>query len=152
MSVISWGKPRIRHAVSENGAPSGEYEDLDIPKQDTTELTTTAGDETTANEEGGGLVDVRFGASTYELTFEMFVKKGAADPFEDADGIISGEHAFQIVPEDASCVGIQIDRCALRREITYKAADGITYKYTAKCLKPKTGNTVKQLAGGSVVD
>lgn len=63
MSKLSWGKPTIRHKESENGAPknTGDWANLDTPKQDTTELTTTAGDEVTANEEGGAIVDVRFG-------------------------------------------------------------------------------------------
>lgn len=145
MSVLSWGKPTIKHAKSESGAATGTYTALDTPKQDTTTLTTTAGDEVQALEEGGGLVDVRYGASSYELAFEMFLKKGATDPFTDVDGVISGEFALQIVPEDKTCEGIQIDRCALRREIAYTAADGITYKYTAKCLKPATGNIIKPL-------
>lgn len=146
---LSWGKPTIRHKESENGAPkaTGDWTALDTPKQDTTELTTSAGDEVTANEEGGAIVDVRFGASTYELAFDLFEKKDntITDPFTDVDGVISGEHALQIVPEDASCKGIQIDRCVLRREIAYTAADGILYHYVAKCLKPASGNTVKPL-------
>lgn len=148
MSKLSWGKPTIRHKESENGAPksTGDWESLDTPKQDTTELTTTAGDEVTANEEGGAIVDVRFGASTYELAFDLFEKKGSTtDPFTDVDGVIAGEHALQIIPEDSACKGIQIDRCALRREIAYTAADGILYHYVARCLKPASGNTIKPL-------
>lgn len=151
MSVLSWGKNTLKHKASENGAPkSGEqWADLDTPKQDSTELTTNAGDEVTANEEGGALVDVRYGASSYELAFDHFLKKGATDPFTDVDGVIAGEHALQVVPEDTQCFGIQIDRCVLRREISYTAADGILYHYVAKCLKPASGNTVKPLVIGA---
>lgn len=151
MSKLSWGKPTIKHKVSENGAPktTGDWTELDTPKQDTTELTTTAGDEVTANEEGGAIVDVRFGASKYELAFDLFEKKGGTDPFTDVDGVIPGEHALQIIPEDAACKGVQIDRCALRREISYTTADGILYHYVARCLKPAEGNTVKPLVIGA---
>lgn len=151
MSKLSWGKPTIKHKTSENGAPktTGDWQELDTPKQDTTELTTTAGDEVTANEEGGAIVDVRFGASNYELAFDLFEKKGGTDPFTDVDGVIPGEHALQIIPEDAACKGIQIDRCALRREISYTSGDGILYHYVARCLKPAEGNTVKPLVIGS---
>lgn len=145
MAILSWGKPTIKY--SKGGAST--FTALDTPKADTTQLTATAGDEVTAQEEGGGIVDVRFGATSYELSFEMFVKKGSTDPFTDVDGVIEGEYAFQIIPEDTACEGIKIDRAVLRREIAYTAADGITYKYTAKCLKPESGNTIKPLAGGS---
>lgn len=145
MSVLSWGKNKIRHATSTDGAASGDWTELDTPKQDSTELTTEAGDEVTANEEGGGIVDVRYGESSYELAFDLFVKKGDEDPFEDTNGIIAGEHALQVIPEDTSCKGIQIDRCSMRRELAYTAADGITYHYVAKAMKPKTGNMVKPL-------
>ena len=152
MSKLSWGKPTIKHKECDNGAPkaTGDWEVLDTPKQDTTELTTTAGDEITANEEGGAIVDVRFGASNYELAFDLFEKKGGTDPFpNEVDGVIPGEHSLQIIPEDSACKGIQIDRCALRREIAYTAADGILYHYVARCLKPASGNTVKPLVIGA---
>ena len=148
MSKLSWGKPTIKHKESENGAPkaAGDWETLDTPKQDTTELTTTAGDEVTANEEGGAIVDVRCSASPCELAFDVFEQKGRGTaPYTAIDGVMAGEHALQIIPEDSACKGIQIDRCALRREIAYTAADGILYHYVARCLKPASGNTVKPL-------
>ena len=147
MSVLSWGKNDLRYKKSESGKPvASEWNTLDRPKQDSTELTTSAGDEVTANEEGGALVDVRYGASSYELAFDHFLKKGATDPFpEEVDGVIPGEHALQVIPEDKQCFGIQIDRCVLRREIAYTTADGITYHYVAKALKPAEGNMVKPL-------
>ena len=42
MSKLSWGKPTLRHKESENGAPkaTGEWETLDTPKKDTSDLTT----------------------------------------------------------------------------------------------------------------
>ena len=149
MSVLSWGKNTLKHKESVNGAPatSGEWQTLDTPKQDSTQLTTTAGDEVTANEEGGAMVDVRYGEASYEFAFDHFLKKGQTDPFEgkESNGVIEGEHSFQVIPQDAACFGIQIDRCALRREIAYTTADGITYHYVAKCLKPATGNIVKPI-------
>ena len=149
MSVLSWGKNTLKIKDSVNGAPAtaGDWKELETPKQDSTQLTTTAGDEVTANEEGGARVDVRYGDSSYELAFDHFLKKGATDPFQDKEknGNIEGEHAIQVIPEDTACFGIQIDRCIMRREIAYTTADGITYHYVAKCLKPATGNIVKAI-------
>ncbi len=149
MSVLSWGKCLIQHAVSTDGKPADTWEDWDTPKSDTTTLTPTAGDETTATEEGGDVIDVRYGKTTYELTFTLFVKKGKKRPLDDNDGIITGEHAFRVIPEDTECEGIQIDRCALRVEENYSTADGKTLVYTAKVLKPAAGKSVKPYTQGA---
>jgi hypothetical protein len=143
MALLSWGKPTIQHATSSDGAPSGEWTDIDTPKQDTTKITPTAGTETTAQEEGGDIVDVRNAKNTYQLEFDLFVKKGKARPFEDNDGVIAGEHAFRVIPEDDECEGAQIDRSTIRLEDSYTSADGILLHYVIRPLKPKTGKTVK---------
>jgi hypothetical protein len=143
MSILSWGKCKIEHATSTDGAPVEPWTELDTPKQDTTKITPTAGTETTAQEEGGDIVDARTAKTTYQFEFDLFVKKGKARPFEDEDGIISGEHAFRITPEDDTCEGSQIDRSTLRVEESYSTADGKLLHYVGRCLKPKTGKTVK---------
>jgi hypothetical protein len=145
MAILSWGKCKIETTPSTDGAP-GEpqsWTELDTPKKDTTKLTPTTGEEILAQEEGGEVVDARYGKTTYQLEFDLFVKKGKKRPFEDIDGLIAGEHAFRITPEDDTCEGIQIDRSVVRCEENYTTADGKMLHYVAKCLKPKTGNTVK---------
>lgn len=151
MSVLSWGKCLIETTPSVNGAPASNasWLALDTPKEGTTQLTPTAGQETTANEEGGEIVDARSGKTTFTLEFDLFVKKGGSRPFVDDDGVISGEHAFRVTPlEDAACEGIQIDRSTLRVEESYNTADGKMLHYVARCLKPATGKTVKPYTKG----
>lgn len=150
MSVLSWGKCKIQTTTSTNGAPasSGPWKDIDTPKEDTTKVTPTAGSEKTATEEGGELVDVRYGKNTYTLEFDLFVKKGKDRPFEDNDGLISGEHAFRVIPEDDTCEGSQIDRAVVRCDESYSTADGKLLHYVARCLKPATGKTVKPYTVG----
>lgn len=143
MSVLSWGKCTLQTATSTSGAPGTTWTDIDTPKEDTTKLTATAGTEKTATEEGGDIVDVLYGKNTYQLEFDIFVKKGGTRPFTSDDGIISGEHAFRVIPADEACEGIQIDRSVVRVEESYSTADGILLHYVAKCLKPAEGNTVK---------
>lgn len=151
--ILSWGKPTIGWKTSTNGQPaSGSWTIIDTPKENTTQLTTSAGDNVEAKEEGGELVDVMFKKNTYTLEFDIFVKKGGALPWADTDGIVAGEYALEITPEDADCVGIQIDRCTLRAEINYSSADGITVHYTATPLKPASGKMVKLLANGTAPD
>lgn len=145
MAILSWGKCLIQHADSVNGAPSAgaTWTDIDTPKQDTTKITPTAGNEITATEEGGDVVDSRTGKNSYVFEFDLFVKKGVPRPFDDNDGIINGEHAFRVIPEDASNEGAQIDRSTLRVEENYTTADGKILHYVAKCLKPAAGKIVK---------
>lgn len=149
MSVLSWGKckiettPSTNVAPSTNGAPGTAWKELPVPKEDTTKITPTAGTEKTATEEGGELVDVRYGKNSYTLEFDIFVKKGEERPFEDNDGLISGEHAFRITPEDEECEGSLIDRSVVRCDESFSTAEGKMLHYVARCLKPATGKTVK---------
>ena len=144
MSKLSWGECDIFHAISTDGAPSGDWEELPTPKEDTTQLTPTAGTAKEAKEEGGALVDYLPAKVTHELEFTLFVKKGEEPPFEDNDGVIEGEHAFRVEPQDKDAQAIKIDRASLRVEESYNTADGILMKYVATVLKPKTGKSVKK--------
>lgn len=145
MSLLSWGKCKLEHTTSTGGEPgaSATWAALDTPKEDTTKLTATAGTEVEAKEEGGDVVDSRTGKNSYQLEFDIFVKKGGTRPFEDTDGIVAGEHAFRLTPEDEACEGFQIDRSTVRVEESYSTADGILLHYVVKCLKPKSGKIVK---------
>ena len=143
MSILSWGKCSITKTTSTNGAPTTNWAAIDTPKEDTTKLTTTAGNETTATEEGGAVVDARFARASYQLEFDLFVKKGGTRPFTDNDGVIEGEWAFRVTPEDNTCEGIQIDRSIVRVEESYSTADGKLLHYVVRCLRPASGNTVK---------
>ena len=141
MSQLSWGKCTIEKATSTKGTPAEQWTAIDTPKEDTTKLTPTAGTEKTATEEGGDLVDSRTGKNTYQ--FDLFVKKGGTRPFEDADGVIAGEWAFRLTPEDEETEGFQIDRSTVRCEESYSTADGKMLHYVVKVLKPATGKSVK---------
>lgn len=143
MSQLSWGKCTIEKATSPKGTPAEQWTAIDTPKEDTTKLTPTAGTEKTATEEGGELVDSRTGKNTYQFEFDLFVKKGGTRPFDDVDGVISGEHAFRVTPEDEECEGFQIDRSTVRCEESYSTAEGKLLHYVAKVLKPATGKSVK---------
>lgn len=145
MALLSWGKPGIETTTSSDGAPaaSASWTAIDTPKDGTTKLNPTAGTEQEAIEEGGDIVDSRTGKNKYTFEFDLFVKKGKQRPWQDTDGVISGEHAFRVTPEDDTCEGIQIDRCTLRVEEYYSTAEGILLHYVAKVLKPTTGKMVK---------
>lgn len=145
MALLGWGKPLIETTTSTDGAPgaSATWKEIDTPKDGTTKLNPTAGTEQEAIEEGGEIVDSRTGKNKYTFEFDLFVKKGKTRPWDDVDGVIAGEHAIRVTPEDDTCEGIQIDRCTLRCEENYSTAEGKLLHYVAKVLKPKTGKMVK---------
>lgn len=143
MSVLSWGKPKLEKATSTKGVAGTTWTEIDTPKEDTCKLTTTAGTETKATQEGGEVVDVRYAAATYALEFDIFVKKGATKPFDDTDGVITGEFALRVTPEDTECEGLLIPRAVVRAEKSYAAADGILMHYVATALKPASGAMVQ---------
>ena len=154
MATISWGKPSLfQTATSVDGAPAAaaDWKDIEIPKEGTLQIQVTEGSAQTVTEEGGGIVDVRFNANTYELQFTEFVKKGKTPVFEDKDGLVAGEHAFRFLPEDDTCEGRQIDCSVVRVIETFTTAEGILRLHKAQGKKPKTGNTVKpyKKAGGA---
>lgn len=148
MSILSWGKCKIEKTASPVSV-SSTWTELDTPKEDTTKLTPTAGAEKTATEEGGEIVDALLGKNTYQLEFDIFVKKGGTRPFTDNDGVVDGEFAFRVTPADTACEGIQIDRAVVRVEENYTTADGIILHHVVKCLKPSTGNTIKPYTASS---
>lgn len=148
MAILSWGKCKIEHAAANPGS-GANWTELDTPKENTTKLTPTAGTVQEAKEEGGAVVDSRIGKNSYEFEFDLFVKKGVTRPFDDDDGVIAGEHAFRVTPEDTACEGILIDRSSLRVEERYSTEEGKMLHYVAKVLKPTTGKMVKPFTAGS---
>lgn len=145
MAILSWGKLKIETTPSENGEPKSgaTWKVLDTPKNGTTKIETTAGNVVEALEEGGGVVDSRTEVNKFQLEFDLFVKKGVAAPFTDVDGVIPGEHAFRITPEDPKAVGYVINRAQVSVQESYTSADGGILHYVVKALKPKTGGFVQ---------
>lgn len=148
MSLIPWGKPTIKITTSTAGAPGSSWKAIDTPKEETTKLTTELGEEVEATEEGGAVVDSYRKKGKATLEFTLFLKKGLPLPWTDEDGIIAGEHAIQVIPEDPTATAIQIDSCKLSCRYDYTSKDGTLVTYTAKALKPKTGNMVKYIVIG----
>lgn len=147
MSILSWGKGTLETCESVGGVPASAnpaWKTIDTPKENTLKLTPTAGQEVTATEEGGDIVDSRTGKTTWVLEFDLFVKKGVERPWDDEDGIITGEHAFRYTPEDDTTEGFLIDRSTVKVEESYTTADGKLLHYTARVLKPKTGKSLKK--------
>lgn len=162
MSVISWGRCTLLHAPSINGLPVGDWTEVDVAKESTFNLSTNEGDTKEAREVGGKVVDKRKSANSYTITFQLFRKKGQPMPsyLEDNDGVIAGEHAWRIIPEDPECDGYQIDRSTVSAQEIFDPDDtGGLVQYTVECLKPGVSATNPNqktiqiyVAGGVTVD
>lgn len=148
MAILSWGKITLEFTESVGGEPKGGqsavWKKIDTPKNGTTKIETTAGNDTEALEEGGGVVDSRSEQNKYTLEFELFVKKDVEPPFDDVDGVVAGEYAFRLTPEDESTKGYLVDRGQVKVLESFTSADGGIMKYQIKVLKPKTGKYLKR--------
>lgn len=146
MATLNWGKMKLETKPSEGGAPKEhvEWKKIDTPKNGTTKIDTTEGNVTEALEEGGGVVDSRTEQSKYKLEFDLFVKKDVEPPFTDVDGVIQGEHAFRLIPEDPTAKGYLIDRAQVAVTESFTSAEGGLMHYVIKVLKPKEGEFLKK--------
>lgn len=134
MSVTSWGKCSI--FVQKVGSKKNEWDKLDTPKEDSTQITPTKGDTMTQTEEGGGTVDRKTKKSTYEAAYQLFYKKGVAQPFQTIDGVIEGNYRLAIQPEDPELPGVYMGNTTVGAEEAYTTADGALITYTHSALIP----------------
>ena len=145
MSVLAWNYGKFETVESEGGEPkaASQWTKIDVPKKDSLKVEPKEGETKEALDEQGNIVDSKTTPATYEITWEMFVKKGVEPPFDGADGVIAGEHAFRFTPDDPTCKGWRVDRATVSATISFSTSEGTLYKYKAKVLKPKTGKAFK---------
>lgn len=136
MSVIAWGKPSI--FVQKIGDEA--WKKLDTPKEDSTSVTPTKGDVLEATEEGGGTVDKKTKKSTYELAYQLYVKKGVTQPFKTIDGLVEGNYRIAVQPEDPELPGVYMGKTTIGAEEAFTSADGALITYTHSALIPDGDN------------
>lgn len=134
MSVTSWGKCSI--FIQKVGTKKNEWDKLDTPKEDSTQITPTKGDTMTQTEEGGGTVDRKTKKSTYEAAYQLFYKKAVAQPFQTIDGVIEGNYRLAIQPEDPELPGVYMGNTTVGAEEAYTTTDGALITYTHSALIP----------------
>lgn len=143
---LAWGKCKLWVSKLENGEPKS-WKLWPTPVEDSLNLTPTKGDKKEAKIEGGEVEAVKYNKNTYLL--ELEIRQGNEDgtprqkPVEDEDGVVNGEYAMKLQPENAEVEGPCFDRCVISCEDSLNMSDGGRWKYTFDALKPKTGNTVK---------
>lgn len=126
MSVVSWGAPTLQFYPLANGTPpttswhpstgllSGVIEiSGDILLENSSALETTAGDEKTLRNEKGVDVDRKRLPSSYVFNTSIIKKKAYTSPFTAHNGIVEGDYAMRLIPEDPTTIGFQMAKCNL---------------------------------------
>lgn len=129
MSVLSTGKPLIWIAKLDKFDNIGEWTQVDVPKDGTTNLATSEGDVTKYLEEGGDPIDVDQKACSYTFTFDLFVKKGFKKPITDKNGVIVDNYAVRLAPKDRECAGFIMYKAQVTNISSYSTADGMIAQY-----------------------
>lgn len=152
MAQLSWGKPTIEFGMcGVNGAAPTVWTKLPYdPVQNSTKLTPNKGEKKEAKVEGGENEAVKHAKNTYVFEFEVRSALGRTKPIQDSDGVIDGEWAIRLTPEDIACEGILIERSKPSAEETFDTENGKKWKYTFDVLKPNTGDQVKPYFAQSI--
>lgn len=143
MAVIGWGRPTIVISKLDTSGEPTTWTEVPTPAEDTTNLTTTKGDKTEAKLEGGANEDVKYGRNTYALAYQIRIAKGKTMPFKAIDGVVDGEYAVAVQPEDPSVPGIMIKKSVVSAEDTFATAEGGAVLYTHDALQPNEGSQVE---------
>lgn len=148
MAILSWGKPKLEYCLCSNNGelPSTPtWTEITLPvKQGTATLETEQGDKLEALDEGGDVVDVRFGKSKYTFTFSLYMKKGATKPIADSDGVVAGNYGLRLTAEDTAAMGFILPKCSVSVQETFSSEEGGLWVYTFSALKPATGATLQR--------
>ena len=139
---LSWGKPKLFIAKITDGT-RGDWVQLATPIEDSTNLATTQGDKMEAKIEGGENEAVKYKKNTYQLTYNIRKAMGRNQPAPNNDGVVTGEYAVLLQPEDPSTDGFFIERTAMNIQDNFTTAEGAIWNVTHDALSPSKGNTVK---------
>lgn len=150
MSVtLSWGKCTV--SVKSLTDSDAVWTAFTTPVEDSTTLETEEGDKLEAKIEGGENEAVKYKKSTYTLDFETRQAPEREDPITGEDGVVEGEYAVLIVPEDDSAYNVYIPRAACSIQKSFTAEEGIKYAYHFDALVPDDGGeAVRQLTTAEV--
>ena len=143
LTPLSWGKPKLEFcALTDTGElpTNPSWVELPTPVLDTTILTPIRGEQKTAPVEGGGNEAVLYQANNYTFEFQLRKVKGRNNPIEHFDGVVSGEHALRLTPEDPTNEGILIDRLQFVVDDSWNASEGKKVLYFGDVLIPVDGS------------
>lgn len=133
MAILSWGKPKL--FAKNLDVEGSEWIQFPTPVVDSTELAPTKGEKKEAKIEGGENEDVKYAKNTYALTCAIRAAKGRKKPIADEDGVINGNWAFVLQPEDPTTQGFVMRKSTASLEDSFTAAEGGNWAYTFDAIK-----------------
>jgi hypothetical protein len=149
MAKLKWGKMKVEIAQIINGV-IGVFTEVSTPVKDSFTLNVEEGDKLEAFIEGGERIDVRKDANKYAFEFDAYIGQGMDKPIDDLDGIIPGEYAIRVTPEDDTLPGFLMERASVSVAESFTSQDGHKAKYTFEALKPVSGAMLKPYSNLSV--
>lgn len=121
MASTSWGAPTLQFVPLETNAvpPTGTWDkeeglitiEADIILEGSTTLNTEEGETKTLKNALGNNVDSKKMPSSYTLETSIIRTKGSTPKFAASNGIVAGDYAMRLIPEDPAAIGIQFGKC-----------------------------------------
>lgn len=132
---LGWGKCRI--FIKKLGEPAAKWKEVPTPVDGSTQLNPTKGDKKEAKIEGGENEAVKYGFNNYELIYQIRRAEGRAMPIDHNDGVVLGEYAVALQPENPDVDGFIIDRSTVSVSDPFTTEEGSVWEYTHDVLKPE---------------
>lgn len=141
--ILAWGKCEVKvEAASASAITTPAHFDQIV--EGSTSLEGSEGDKKEAKIEGGEVVAVRYGAATYELTFQERLSDTTLTPTMWRNGgLLPGEYSVEVIPEDPAAPGCRLACCHINVSPSYSSDEGFIVTYKCSAQKPTTGNTVE---------
>jgi hypothetical protein len=140
--TLKWGKVTIEIAQIVAGV-IGAFTKIFTPVKGSFALNVEEGDKLEAFVEGGERIAVKKNVNRYSFEFQVYITNDLPKPIADVDGVIAGEYAIRVTPEDATLTGFLMERAAVSVTETFTSEEGHRATYTFEALKPETGAMLK---------
>lgn len=138
MATVSWGAPSLEFIKLEkptdkpdtaDWSTMSKYKKIEgsVLLQDSTTLNTTEGNTRELYNEFEELVDSKKSPSSYVLTTSVIKKKGESivkEAFSPKNGIVDGNWAMRLTPEDPTTTGILMRKCTITTSKSWSTQQG----------------------------
>jgi len=121
MASTSWGAPTLQFVPlgTNEVPPVGKWDneeglitiEADILLEGSTTLNTEEGETKKLKNARGNDVDSKKMPSSYTLETSIIRTKGSTPKFPVVNGIVTGDYAMRLIPEDPEAIGIQFGKC-----------------------------------------
>lgn len=144
LKELSWGRYTALFAKYDNAGVIGTKTTFAEIEDGTGVLNFDEGDLMEALEEGGGLVAAKNKKGRYNWVHTLYLKLGDVPPIQDEDGVVEGNYALWLIPENPAAPGVYLEMCTVSVVNGFTAEGGAKITYTFRALRPSpTSNAMK---------